>query len=91
MRSNTNLFAKEKHTKDFREHLCPGMYDAKCAADISFSPALESKPLSSLISRAPRFGRGEFKGHGLGSTYRPDHDAKKWSKPITISKTPRDI
>ena len=91
MGSSTNLFAKEKHTKDFREDLYPGMYNPKRAADISISPALDSKPLSSLISRTPRFGPGDSSGSGLGSTYRPEHDTKKWNKPCTISKAKRDL
>ena len=44
--STTDLYAKEKHTKDFREELYPGMYNPKRAQDISISPALDAMPLS---------------------------------------------
>lgn len=74
--------------QDTHTELCPGMYEAKYAADICVSPALEDRPLSSLISRTPRFGRDRFTGYGLGSTYRPETDQKKWlSKDMTISKS----
>ncbi len=35
-------------------HLGPGAYDTKCARDISVSPALESRPLSSMASGSTR-------------------------------------
>ena len=44
--STTDLYAKEKHTKDFREELYPGMYNPKRPQDISISPALDAMPLS---------------------------------------------
>lgn len=70
-----------------QSHLAPGMYEYKYQKDVSVSPALDNRPLSSLISRSPRFGKDKFAGYGLGSTYRPEMDQKAWlSKEVTISK-----
>jgi hypothetical protein len=87
MGSSTDLYGRQKRIHNYRNDLCPGMYDPKLPADTSVSPALDALPLSSLVSRTPRFGKGEFTGYGLGSTYRPETDERKWlSKPVTISK-----
>ncbi|GAX73879.1 hypothetical protein CEUSTIGMA_g1329.t1 [Chlamydomonas eustigma] len=87
MGSSTDLYGSQKRVHNYHDDLCPGMYDPKLAADTSISPALDALPLSSLVSRTPRFGKGEFTGYGLGSTYRPETDQRKWlSKPVTISK-----
>ncbi|KAG1670762.1 hypothetical protein FOA52_013989 [Chlamydomonas sp. UWO 241] len=59
--------------------IAPGMYNPKIAADISISPHLDVRPLSSLMSRSLRFGKSSAQGFGLGSTYRPEVDAKTWT------------
>lgn len=87
MGSFTNIRKLHKEVYDYRNQLAPGMYDSKRASDISISHALDNQPLSSLMSKTPRFG-AKPSGSSLGSTYRPEQDAKRWlAKGRTISKT----
>eukprot|EP00195_Chlamydomonas_chlamydogama_P012182 CAMPEP_0202900848 /NCGR_PEP_ID=MMETSP1392-20130828/12072_1 /ASSEMBLY_ACC=CAM_ASM_000868 /TAXON_ID=225041 /ORGANISM="Chlamydomonas chlamydogama, Strain SAG 11-48b" /LENGTH=268 /DNA_ID=CAMNT_0049587301 /DNA_START=217 /DNA_END=1023 /DNA_ORIENTATION=- len=62
----------------YHNHLGPGMYDYPYHKDVVVSPALEERPLSSLISQTPRFGGRKVGGVGLGSSYKPEVDAKAW-------------
>lgn len=68
-------------------HLGPGAYDTKCARDISVSPALESRPLSSMASGSTRFGRGQEASRAMGQPWSSDRANKHWGRGVTISKT----
>ncbi len=57
---------------------CAGYYDAKPAKDVSVSPWLDNRPLSSLMSASPRFP-GKRGTTSLGSTYSQERDKKAWA------------
>ncbi len=68
-------------------NLGPGSYDYPYSGDATYPPLLDNRPLSSLLSRTPRFSGQKPSGLGLGSTYRPENDTKEWhSHAKTISK-----
>eukprot|EP00798_Chlamydomonas_sp_ICE-L_P023662 gene23662-9193_t len=70
----------------YKAGLGPGAYDFPYHGDATKPAMLENRPLSSLVSQAERFPNKKT-GMGLGSTYRPENDAKKWhASSQSISK-----
>ncbi|GLC45050.1 hypothetical protein PLESTB_001463300 [Pleodorina starrii] len=72
--------------EDYRVGLGPGSYDFKDARSVSVSPALDSRPLSSMCSSVRRFGSGEAH-RMIGQSWGPDRANKHWGRGTTISKT----
>ncbi|KAJ9506294.1 flagellar associated protein [Haematococcus lacustris] len=71
-------------------HMGPGTYDTRLPHEVQTSTCLDTRPLSSMASRSPRFARapGASSRSALGSTWSPDKDAAAWAqRSPTISKT----
>ncbi|KAG2493442.1 hypothetical protein HYH03_008260 [Edaphochlamys debaryana] len=70
----------------YKAHLGPGSYDYKSAREVSVSPALDNRPLSSMASGVRRFGTGEAH-RMIGQSWTPERANKHWGSGTTISKT----
>ncbi|PNW75109.1 hypothetical protein CHLRE_12g496100v5 [Chlamydomonas reinhardtii] len=86
---NMGAGASHYHARQdvYKSHLGPGSYDYKDARSVSVSPALESRPLSSMASSVRRFGRPGEAHRMIGQSWGPDRANKNWQRGTTITKT----
>ncbi|PNH05202.1 hypothetical protein TSOC_008559 [Tetrabaena socialis] len=87
MGSSTSASARQARRDEYKSHLGPGSYDYKGSYDITVSPAVESRPLSSMTSNVRRFGGGGEASRMLGQSWGPDRANREWTRGTTISKT----